>query len=364
MLHALYLANFRNYSSLRQVFSPGVTVLEGANGQGKSNLLEAIYFLSILRSFRTNQVRHLCCWQKQAFQVGAVLSDDQGIEIGRLSVCFGERRRLLINGVESRRSSDFIGRLNAIMFAPEDLSLIKGVAAGRRRFIDILLSQLYPDYLAALQDYSRALRSRNALLKQSPPPRAATAAFDAVLINRGTRIYRERLRFATFFSPLLQQAAEQLADTTGSSFTIRYRPSAIEEQTDDNAIEAVYAAQLAESWEKDLLRGHTRIGPHRDDFQILLNEKSLAYFGSEGQCRLAALILKATAAELLQSKNKQLVILVDDVVGELDNVRRDAFCRLLNRTPQAFVACTSRAVLGSLTPSAVFQVKNGTLTPA
>ncbi len=362
ILKRIVLHNFRNYEKLDISFADSTNVFVGENGQGKTNLLEAIYFLSILRSFRCSRVRNLYRWRQSSFLIRAYIEgDDHSTTVG---LEYGDKRRLRIDGETISRASDFIGRLYTVAFVPEDIDLIKGSASERRRFLDITLTQLWPDYLLTLQSYDKALRSRNALLRQDRTSWAAIQAFDDVLIEHGAKLVHRRLQFFKEYRSFVNDSAARLLPD-GSSFELKYQ--SIGKLNEDAALDEIAAnlrALLDSNRERDQQRGMTHGGPHRDDFQPLLNSKNLSNFGSEGQCRLGAMILKlAKANHLLERKEHEAVILlVDDVIGELDERGRQAFFQAVERADQVFVVCTEYDKLSGITVEKRFHVDAGTVT--
>lgn len=365
MLAELHLSQFRNYASLDLEFAAGINLLLGANGQGKTNLLEAICFLALLRSFRTAQTRHLCRWGADAFLIrGTVVTPERRVQ---LALHYGDSRRLLVDRQPVTLASDFIGRFFAITFVPEDLELVKGAGSHRRRFLDIVASQLAPAYLAALQQYSHALKSRNALLRAERPDERAVRAFDQVLVERGSLLLAHRLRLAQRLSETLTQVAAQLYPAE-RQLTVRYGCSLPEVTvaTPGAELAPTFAQALTEAWPRDVARQCTTRGPHRDDLHLYLDGRPLDTYGSEGQCRLAVLALKMAAAQLVMADRRQesVLWLVDDVVGELDERAKAAFFACLNQAAQVFLVATSPTVAAPLRPHATYQVQAGAVTPA
>ncbi len=361
MLQRLKLTDYRNYERLDLAFAPGITVLVGDNGQGKTNILEAVYFLSILRSFRTNRIRDLNRWTTRGFTIYGEV--EVGEQVHRLGLEYQDRsRRLRVNGDNIKRASDFIGRFFAVAFIPEDIELVKGSASDRRRFLDISLSQLQPGYLTSLQQYDRALKSRNALLRDSGSD-AAARAFDQILAREGAAIIDHRNALFDELKEVLEQTSRDLLPAA-SELQIRYQPSISGKHEDSREQEILQV--LASNRERDRLRGLTHAGPHRDDFTFRLDGKPLGSFGSEGQCRLAALSLKlAKARYFLDRKDAgEVILLIDDVIGELDQRGRQAFLGTLRQARQVLLACTGVNELPAVDGMTLLRVKQGTVLTA
>jgi len=355
-LARLRLRHFRNYARLDAEFAPGVHLLVGDNAQGKTNLLEAIYLLATLRSFRgaggAQMIRH---GQKGYFVGAEVVS--QGPHQVKM-YWSASRRQLALDGQPVRRLTDYLGTLRVVVFCTEDLLLVKGAARTRRRFLDLLLAQTQADYLPLLQRYMQALRARNALLRQEPPDEAALESFTRELLAAGVEILRRRRSLEPELGPLVGAAYGRMAPAA-EAVTLAYQPS----------VKHDYAVELAQSRARERRYRTTLLGPHRDDLQLLLNERPAAHFASEGQKRTLAIALKMAQAEYLTHRHGSApVLLIDDVLGELDARRRRAFLPLLTQSRltsgQVFITATREDAAGEL-PRQLrrWTVQAGTLQP-
>jgi DNA replication and repair protein RecF len=221
-----------------------------------------------------------------------------------------------------RKLTDYLGTLRTVVFCTEDLQLVKATARVRRRFLDLLLSQTQPGYLPLLQRYMMAVRSRNALLRQHSADEATLDSFSRELVNLGEEISRHRRELVPKFSPLARLAYRRISHEA-EELRVEYQPS----------VKKDFAVELAQSRARERSYRTTLIGPHRDELQLLLNEKSAAQFGSEGQKRTLAIALKMAQAEYLTGIHGSApVLLIDDVMGELDAKRRAGFLPLLERS--------------------------------
>jgi DNA replication and repair protein RecF len=365
----LRLRDFRNYTRLDADFAPGFHLLLGDNAQGKTNILEAIYLMATLRSFRgvggAQMIRH---GQKGYFVGGTVVGgmvptssgsspakrdesapSDQSrlMPAATMLTSHGERevkiywsareRKLALDGQPVKRLGDYLGVLRAVVFCTEDVQLVKGAARTRRRFLDLLLAQTQPAYLPLLQRYMRAVRARNALLKHSRPggtDEATLDSFSRELVELGGQLICMRTELAPKFSPLARLAYRRISNDA-EELRIEYQPS----------VKKDFAVELAQSRNRERTYRSTLVGPHRDDLQMLLNEKSAAQFGSEGQKRTLAIALKMAQAEYLAGIHGSApVLLIDDVMGELDVKRRSGFLPLLEQarktSGQVFMTAT------------------------
>ena len=319
----LRLRDFRNYARMDADFSPGFHLLLGDNAQGKTNILEAIYLVATLRSFRgvgsAQMVRH----GQKGYFVGATVVG-QGEHETKMYWSARERS-LVLDGQPVRKLTDYLGVLRTVIFCTEDLQLIKGSGRNRRRFLDLLLAQTYPSYLPVLQRYARALRSRNALLKQPIPDPGALESFSRELIQAGDQIIRWRRELVPLFAPLARQACQAISNQA-EELQFAYLPS----------VKTDFAVELAQSRARERTFRSTLIGPHRDDVALNLNDRSVAQFGSEGQKRTMAIALKMAQAEHLTAiHGSPPVLLIDDIMGELDLKRRSGLLPLLQRAHHA-----------------------------
>ena len=328
----LRLRDFRNYQRLDADFSPGFHLLLGDNAQGKTNILEAIYLMATLRSFRgigsAQMIRH---GQKGYFVGGSVIGQAQR----EIKMFWSARERnLTLDNRPVKKLGDFLGTLRTVVFCTEDLQLVKGTGRTRRRFLDLLLSQTQSGYLAVLQRYMQVVRSRNALLKQPAPDVLLLDSYSEQLAKLGGEIIRHRRELIPKLSPLARLAYRRISNDA-EELRIAYEPS----------VKSDFTVELAQVRDRERRFRATLLGPHRDDLQLLLNEKSAAQFGSEGQKRTLAIALKMAQAEYLTGIHGSApVLLIDDVMGELDVKRRSGLLPLLERaretSGQVFMTCT------------------------
>jgi DNA replication and repair protein RecF len=319
----LRLRDFRNYARLDADFQPGFHLLLGGNAQGKTNILEAIYLMATLRSFRgvgsAPMVRH---GQRGYFVGGRVVSQGEH----DIKIYWSAReRKLSLDAQPVRRLADYLGVLRAVVFCTEDLQLVKGTGRVRRRFLDLLLSQTHGSYLPLLQRYAQALRSRNALLRQPILDEATLDGFSNELVKLGSEIIRHRQELVPKLSALARLAYRHISQEA-EELRLDYQPS----------VKQDFAVELAQSRPRERSYGLTLVGPHRDDLLLSLDDRSAAQFGSEGQKRTLALALKTAQAEYLSGLHGlPPLLLIDDVMGELDVRRRSGFLPLLERSRQA-----------------------------
>ncbi|MCM8543188.1 MAG: DNA replication/repair protein RecF [Lentisphaeraceae bacterium] len=365
-LSEIYLENFRNYTSQKLTFQSGLNIFVGENGHGKSNMLEAVYFLSLLRSFRCKNIQNLKNWKSDSFSLKGTLKLEDSLP-DKLLITYGDKRVLKVNDSSVSRGTEFIRKINTVSFTPEDIELIKGSAGNRRQFLDITLSQLSPSYLRHLQTYNKALKARNTLLRNYEDGKALDQSlfntYEKMMVEAGVIITKERINLLKNFEEKIRHFTE-LMFPEGKKLKIIYQSSISKSSNADSFTEELFQQKLDESYSKDLQRGMTQIGPHRDDLFILLQGKSLSSFGSEGQCRLASLVIKMTAAEQLieNEMTGNVVLLIDDVLGELDETRKNAFLKTIMRGDQIFIACTEIPEFCKSAEHSIFHVENGRIT--
>ncbi len=350
----LRLRDFRNYARLDVDFEPGLHLLLGDNAEGKTNILEGLYLIATLRSFRgvggAQMIRH----GQKGYFVGSRIIGQGEHEIRMYWSAI--ERSLALDGRPVRKVTDYLGVVRTVVFCTEDVQIIKGAARTRRRFLDLLLSQTFPGYLSLLQRYTQALRSRNALLKRPAIDAAALESFSRELVSAGEELVRWRRELTPKFSPLAAAAYGRIAHQA-EELRLEYHPS----------VKQDFMVELVQSAQRERAYGTTLIGPHRDDLQLLLSERSAAQFGSEGQKRTLAIALKMAQAEYLTAiHGAPPILLIDDIMGELDLRRRSGVLPLLGRSHQArgqvFMTATEENWPQELAREAQrWRVKGGTL---
>ena len=324
----LELHQFRNCEQRKLEFTSREVVLCGQNGVGKSNILEAIHFLSILRSFRTASVRDLVRIGAKGFRITGRIRKQDYPETLEVEQWHGNRRHLRIDGVSVPKSSEFIREFRAVAFTPEDREITAGGSSYRRRFFDMYLSVTAPDYLTALQRYGAALARRNAVLRNPAANLAIAAAFE-----------QELAESAAILLPARRQCAETICTKVNELLGTPRLRTVYRSDSPDSVSD--YLARLSNDRERERKRGCTGFGPQTDDFIFYLDGKPLREFGSNGQLRLTALYLKMAAFALLRHNGTPVVALVDDVTGELDEQARNCFFDLLKSADQAFYTFTA-----------------------
>lgn len=319
-LTRLAVRDFRNIGALDIELPPEGVVVIGENGQGKTNLLEAIYYLVVFRSLRGAQDRDLVRFGQTGFFVGgtADIRVTAGFEVR------GKRKKITVDGTPVPRLGRAVGRILAVPFSPADRSIVAGAPSERRRYLDVLLSLTAPGYLAALSAMRTALKQRNAALRRGR--RDEARAFDQPLAAAAVKVAGRRAQWVVGWVPRFGELCHALGERGEPK--LRY-----DHQGDPPGDPAALCRLLATSLERDMGRGLTSVGPHRDDLLLVLDGRDLRTFGSAGQQRTAAVALRLMEAEALaRATGKTPVALCDDVFAELDEDRQDRLFRLIERT--------------------------------
>ncbi|MCT4418724.1 DNA replication/repair protein RecF [Leuconostoc falkenbergense] len=367
-LESLTLKNYRNYGDLTLEFSDGVNVFLGENAQGKTNLLESIYVLALARSHRTSSDKDLIQWsEKEATISGRV---KHAISDTPLSLNFSNKgKKARVNHLEQSKLSQYIGQLNVILFAPEDLELVKGAPSVRRRFIDMEFGQMNPLYLYNTTQYKRILKERNAYLKRLQLKQTTDTVFLDVLSEQLVNVGAQILLARESFLKKLEQAAQPIhAEISDQRETLHlvYNSSVNFDEKDDLAgVTAAFEASLLKQRAREIMMGSTLLGPHRDDLQFIVNDNDVAVFGSQGQQRTTALAVKLAEIDLMQQETGEYpVLLLDDVLSELDANRQTHLLLAIQDKVQTFITAPSLTDVARQlihTPK-VFHVKHGEIT--
>ena len=346
ILRCIQLTNFRNYRQTQVSWHEQVNLLQGANAQGKSNLLEAICFLSLTTSFRAAGEPELIYRGEPHFYVeGDVCGKEHGnFNISAAYSC-DKRRKWRVSGVERRRS-ELIGLLHTVIFSPEDVDLVKAGPLQRRRFLNRQICQLYPEHCRQLLRYNRIVAQRNSclrLLQQSVADASteeALYAWDQQLVETGASIIWRRRQVLSLLNPLAAEFHAELAG--GEKLDLRYKSFAgVLEAAGEAELCALLLLELKRLHAAERARGTTLVGPHRDDVSIEIAGTPGKGYASQGQQRTAALACKLAELTLARDKKQEWpLLLLDDVLSELDEHRQQALLKKIDSKAQTFIAST------------------------
>jgi len=341
-LASLQLTGFRNYSELNARFSPGLNVIFGDNAQGKTNLLEAIAFLATGKSHRTSRDQELIQEGSSSLTARAAVERKTGEMVLELTLGHDSRKQLKINGIAEKKIARLVGNLAAVFFSPDDLQLLKGSPSGRRRFLDIELSQISQTYLYHLLTYNRALAQRNTLLKQDPVDPALLSIYDEQLLQSGAQLVVRRAEAVRRLSVLAAQYHALLSEGK-EILRLEYQSQGAEPEQAP-ALEEVFErlfSQLQQRRREEIRRQITLVGPHRDDVGFWINDRDARLYGSQGQQRTAVLALKLAELQFMSEEiGEYPILLLDDVASELDPHRRHYLLNAVREGIQTFVSCT------------------------
>lgn len=365
----LQLRNYRNYKQLDIDFDNKVNVIIGENAQGKTNLLEAIYLLAFTKSYRTTNDRELILWEEEFAKITGTIEKSNEQQIPLELIFHKSGKKAKVNRIEQERLSEYIGNLNVVMFAPEDLSLVKGSPQVRRRFIDMELGQIEPLYIYHLGQYQRVLKQRNHMLKQLQSDRNPDTTFLSILteqlISHAATILKRRFIFLEnlrkWALPIHHQISRELEE-----LEIEYTSTVeVLEDDDEEKIEDKCREAFERVMQNEIRRGTTLVGPHRDDLIFYINGKDVKLFGSQGQQRTTALSLKLAEIDLIHEQmNEYPILLLDDVLSELDDFRQSHLLSTIQGKVQTFVSTTTVDGIfhETLEKASVYVVDNGTVS--
>ena len=321
--------DFRNIEYADVSFDDGVNILFGANAQGKTNLLEAIGYAAIGKSFRTSHDEDLIRFGSEMSEISLDFSDSVRRQNITVRMMRGKRKRIELNHIKADRASDVVGTFRTVLFCPENLSLIKSGPAERRNYLDVAISQLYPVYLKSLQRYNQILKQRNQLIRNAEEDRKTfrdTIEFWSSQLARESAIISSyRVRYLKKATVSIRQCFEEMMGGMEIPTAV-YEGSSHQEEAayeDVDATEKVYFEKLMNNHDREIGAGSTLWGVHKDDIDIKLNDKSARTFASQGQQRSLALAMKLAEGEVCaQICGEKPVFLFDDVFSELDSSRR------------------------------------------
>jgi DNA replication and repair protein RecF len=347
-LTRLALRNFRNLGNQDLELPPEGVALIGDNAQGKSNLLEAIYYLETFRSFRGARDEQLVAFGEGVFRVAGTLSLESGdarpVHVAAAFEKKGKRKKVSVDGVEPERVADALGRLAAVIFSASDVELVSGGPGERRRFLDIVLSLSDPGYLHALQDFKRVLQRRNASLKDGLPG-AVVMAWDQGLVRSGATVMKVRRDWVEGRCGAFREYYAAVSGGLGARMAYRSGVVLDGATTVEDMAEA-YREALVGSMERERRMGTTVVGPHRDELVLRLEDEGddldLREYGSGGQRRTAALALRLVEARTIREvRGQEPLILLDDVFAELDGRRSERILGLMEREETGQVLLTA-----------------------
>ncbi|MBU8684198.1 DNA replication/repair protein RecF [Bacillus haynesii] len=364
----LTLSSYRNYERLDLQFENKVNVIIGENAQGKTNLMEAIYVLAMAKSHRTSNDKELIRWDEDYAKIeGRVIKKNGSVPIQLVISKKGKKGK--VNHIEQQKLSQYVGAVNTIMFAPEDLNLVKGSPQVRRRFLDMEIGQVSPVYLHDLSLYQKILSQRNHFLKQLQTRKQTDQTMLDVLTEQLTefaaKVVMKRLQFVEQLEKWAQPIHSGISRGL-EELTLKYHTSLhVSDSPDLSKMINSYQETFSKLRDKEIERGVSLSGPHRDDVLFYVNGRDVQTYGSQGQQRTTALSLKLAEIDLIQEEiGEYPILLLDDVLSELDDYRQSHLLHTIQGRVQTFVTTTSVDGIDhkTLNEAEIFRVENGTLS--
>ncbi len=356
----LNLKNFRNYNKLDISFNDKLNIIIGNNAQGKTNILEAIYYLSITKPISINNDKSIIMRDKEGTSISTVVVDKDSSNKLTVNVT-SNGKKLLINSNEIKKHSDFIGKLKVILFTPDSLGIIKEGPGNRRRFLNIEISQLYVRYINILNEFNVILKQRNEYLKiirEGNYNKEYMNILNEKFISLSIDIYKYRKKFIDLLNRYIGSIFKDISSYEGLS--LRYITNI--DLSDMNNIEKVLMEKIDAGFNREVVYGSTLIGPHRDDFSFILEDNDLLLYGSQGQLKMAVLALKLAEIEVFKDIcGENPVILLDDLFSELDINKRNKVINYLNKDMQTIITTTDLSNVDEeyINNSYIFEIENG-----
>ena len=361
-LSYLQLTNFRSYENLELALSPGITSFIGGNGEGKTNIVESIGFLAYLRSHRISSDNPLIKLENEKAYIRAKVNTAGREELLEVEINQGRANRVRINQQPVRSTRELLGHLRAILFTPEDLSLVKGDPSERRDFLDTLLISRTPRFAGVIADYEKALKQRNSLLKNRPHERDL-APWDEHISRYGAELIAARLQLIFDLMPHVMKAYQRIS--SGDEINGTYKSSQDLQGRSSEELEREILLLLPTLRRAEMERGVTLIGPHRDDLSLTLGPSPVKGYASQGESWSLALALRMGSYRLLTEEGLGLgsepILILDDVFAELDSLRRDALLELIDSTEQVLVTAAVEGDLPNEFSDRRFYIREGSV---
>ena len=347
-IEKIKLKNFRNYKEQEIEFNKNINIIYGDNAQGKTNILEAIFYCAFGKSFRTSKEKELISLDEPNLQVEVLFQKSD--RAGKIKIGLENKKQIEINGVKIKKLSELVGNLVVVIFTPDDIQIFKSGPDQRRKFLDMMIGQLRPNYIHYLNLYYKVIEQRNNYLKQIKEENKdenMLEIWDEKLAEYAEVICKYRNEFVEKIKEKILKIHENVTDGK-EKINIEYKTECDKKEE--------YLKLLNQRRKLDIIKGFTTKGIHRDDFKVLINDKALEVYGSQGQHRTAILSLKLAELYVIYDEiGEYPILLLDDFMSELDEKRRRSFLEKINDT-QVIITCTDKMKIKN---SKVFFVENG-----
>ena len=364
-IQRVILKNYRNYRDLNIQLNKGINIFYGQNAQGKTNIIESICLASTGKSHRTQKDAELINWNSEDSRVKIEFEKEKDNKTVEIYLRKGFKKQVKLNGVRLNKIGELIGNLNTVVFSPDHMKIIKDGPSERRRFIDIILSQVKPGYYYNLVQYLKVLEQRNILLNEAQKNSKAINTIDIwneQLVLYGTKIIKARNEFIRNINLFASETHERISNGK-EKLEIIYKPSVEAYEGNEKAIEKKYIDYLERFRDIDIKRGITHKGPHRDDLFLYLNNMEVKTYCSQGQQRTTLLSLKISELKYMSKETEEVpVLLLDDVFSELDMERQKYLMEFIKGV-QTVITCTDIEHMDKLkiNDTELFKVINGTV---
>ena len=333
-IEKIRLQNFRNYENLEIDLNKNINIIYGENAQGKTNIIESIFLCAFGKSFRTSKEKEMIKFNEEKSLVEAFYQKKD--RDGKIKIELGNKKQISLNGIKIKKLSELLGNINIVIFTPEDINILRDGPAKRRRFLDMMIGQLRPNYVYNLNMYTKTIEQRNNYLRQikeENKPEEMLEIWDEKLAEYGEKVYIYRKEF---IEKLYNKINEIHGNITDNKETLKI------EFISNCDNKEKYLKLLKERRKLDIIKGFTTKGIHRDDFVIYINDKEVNIYGSQGQNRTVVLSLKIAELNVIYEEiGEYPILLLDDFMSELDEVRRKNFLNNIKNT-QVILTCTEK----------------------
>ena len=333
----IQLKNFRNYKEEKIKLNKNINILYGENAQGKTNIIESIFLCSMGKSFRAKKDKEMIKLDEDSCSVE--VEYEKSDREGKIKIEIGNKKNIFVNDIKIKRLSELLGKINIVIFTPDDIEIIKGGPDQRRKFLDIMISQLRPNYIHILSLYQKTIEQRNNYLKQIKEEQKdenLLEIWDEKLAEYAIKICEYRKEFIEKLKPKMEKLHKEITNNK-EEIKIEYATECLDKK--------IYLDLLKERRKLDILKGFTTKGVHRDDFVIYINGRQLNVYGSQGQQRTSILTLKLAELNLIYDEiGEYPILLLDDFMSELDKSRRESLVQHIKET-QVIITCTDKLAL-------------------
>ncbi len=359
-IRKLSIINFRNYEKLLLEFNDNINIFIGDNGEGKTNILESIYVLAITKSHRSNIDKNLIKNGMEYLKITGEISSENKINTHEILIN-NKGKRVSINRNAFKKISDYISSFTVILFSPDDLELIKGSPSERRKFLNIEIGELDNKYVYYQNEYNNLVKNRNEYLKHIDIDKYNKEYLDIInnqIVEKSLKIYKYRF---SFIKEMTKNLKRIYLDIFNLNINIKYINTCDLDEYDETKISNILLNKLTNNLKKEIILGSTQYGPHKDDFEIYLEDKNIKEYGSQGEQRLAILCIKLSELNIFKDiKNEYPVLLLDDVFSELDIEKRNKLIEIIDPNIQVFITSTDIKNISKklLINATIYKIKN------